>query len=48
MVSNVKNLKMNDDVLAVIVSPDAKYMAVALLDSTVKVSVTCSYSFFLP
>lgn len=28
---------MNDDVLAVAVSPDAKYIAVALLDCTVKV-----------
>lgn len=47
-VSHVNTLKMNDDVLAVAVSPDAKYIAVALLDSTVKVSVICSCSFLLP
>lgn len=29
---------MNDDVLVVAISPDAKYIAVALLDCTVKVS----------
>lgn len=28
---------MNDDVLVVAISPDAKYIAVAILDSTVKV-----------
>ncbi|KAF3441786.1 hypothetical protein FNV43_RR15701 [Rhamnella rubrinervis] len=47
MVSNVKNLKMNDDVLAVAVSPDAKYIAVALLDSTVKVYYMDSLKFFI-
>jgi hypothetical protein len=36
-VSNVKTMRMNDDVLVVAISPDAKYIAVALLDSTVKV-----------
>lgn len=36
-VSNVKAMRMNDDVLVVAISPDAKYIAVALLDSTVKV-----------
>lgn len=36
-VSNVRTMKMNDDVLVVAVSPDAKYIAVALLDCTVKV-----------
>lgn len=30
---------MNDDVLAVAISPDAKHIAVALLDSTVKVCI---------
>lgn len=30
---------MNDDVLKIALSPDAKYIAVALLDCTVKVSV---------
>lgn len=29
---------MNDDVLKIALSPDAKYIAVALLDCTVKVS----------
>ena len=29
---------MNDDVLVVAVDPDAKYIAVALLDNTVKVT----------
>lgn len=38
-VSNVKSMKMNDDVLAVAISPDAKHIAVALLDSTVKVGL---------
>lgn len=36
-VSSVKNLKMNDDVVVVAVSPEGKYIAVALLDCTVKV-----------
>ncbi|KAK4750068.1 hypothetical protein SAY87_027517 [Trapa incisa] len=36
-VSNVNTMKMNDDVLAVSVSPDAQKIAVALLDCTVKV-----------
>jgi len=31
---------MNDDVLVVVVSPDAKYIAVALLDCTVKVKLS--------
>lgn len=39
MLSNVRTAKMNDDVLAVVVSPDAKYIAVALLDCTVKVQL---------
>ena len=33
----MRTMKMNDDVLVVAVSPDAKYIAVALLDCTVKV-----------
>ena len=37
MVSHVRTTKMNDDVQVVPVSPDAKYIAVALLDCTVKV-----------
>lgn len=36
-VSPVRNLKMNDDVVVVAVSPDGKHIAVALLDCTVKV-----------
>lgn len=44
-VSNVRTMKMNDDVLAVAVSPDAKYIAVALLDNTVKVRLTCHIIF---
>lgn len=39
-VSNVRTMRMNDDVLVVAISPDAKYIAVALLDSTVKVRFT--------
>lgn len=38
---------MNDDVLAIAVSPDAKYIAVALLDNTVKVRLTCHICYFL-
>lgn len=37
-VSAVKNLKMNDDVVVVAVSPEGKHIAVALLDTTIKVS----------
>lgn len=46
-VKNVKTMKMNDDVLVVAVSPDAKYVAVALLDCTVKVLFMDSLKFFL-
>ncbi|XP_010524525.1 PREDICTED: WD repeat-containing protein 3-like [Tarenaya hassleriana] len=46
-VSNVRSMKMNDDVLAVAISPDAKYIAVALLDSTVKVFYMDSLKFYL-
>ncbi|KAG7582840.1 WD40-repeat-containing domain [Arabidopsis suecica] len=46
-VSNVKSMKMNDDVLAVAISPDAKHIAVALLDSTVKVFYMDSLKFYL-
>lgn len=35
--SNVRTTKMNDGVQAVVISPDAKYIAVALFDFTVKV-----------
>ncbi|XP_027349574.1 WD repeat-containing protein 3 [Abrus precatorius] len=47
IVSNVSTMKMNDDVLVVAISPDAKYIAVALLDSTVKVHFVDTFKFFL-
>ncbi|KAJ4826563.1 hypothetical protein Tsubulata_018747 [Turnera subulata] len=47
MISNVRTMKMNDDVLVVAISPDAKYIAVALLDCTVKVFFMDSLKFFL-
>ncbi|BBH07741.1 transducin family protein / WD-40 repeat family protein [Prunus dulcis] len=47
MVSNVRTMKMNDDVLVVAVSPDAKYILVALLDCTVKVFFLDSLKLFL-
>lgn len=43
--SPVRNLKMNDDVLVVAVSPDGKYIAAALLDSTVKVGCSSVSNF---
>nr|KJB62339.1 hypothetical protein B456_009G412600 [Gossypium raimondii] len=46
-ISNVRTMKMNDDVLVVAVSPDAKYVAVALLDCTVKILFMDSLKFFL-
>ncbi|XP_006651048.2 WD repeat-containing protein 3 [Oryza brachyantha] len=46
-VTNVRTLKMNDDVLAVTISPTGKHIAVALLDSTVKVFYMDSLKFFL-
>eukprot|EP00035_Acanthoeca_spectabilis_P011171 m.196552 g.196552 ORF g.196552 m.196552 type:complete len:118 (+) comp15255_c0_seq7:1444-1797(+) len=39
--AHLKALKMTDDVLSVKFSPDQRFLAVALLDSTVKVS-SCS------
>lgn len=39
-VSNVRTMKMDDDVLIVGVSPDGQKIAVALLDNTVKVALT--------
>lgn len=46
-VSHMKTLNMHDGVPAVVVSPDGKYIAVALLDSTVKVHFMDSLKFFL-
>ncbi|KAI3474615.1 hypothetical protein Pfo_029784 [Paulownia fortunei] len=46
-VSPVRNLKMNDDVVVVAVSPEGKHIAVALLDCTVKVFFMDSLKFFL-
>lgn len=40
--SPVRNLKMNDDVLVVAVSPDGKHIAVALLDNTIRVNLCLS------
>uniref|UniRef100_A0A2P2JB97 WD-repeat protein n=2 Tax=Rhizophora mucronata TaxID=61149 RepID=A0A2P2JB97_RHIMU len=47
VVSNTRTMKMNEDVLVVAVSPDAKYIAVALLDCTVKVFFMDSLKIFL-
>lgn len=38
---HVRTLKMADDVLCTCVSPDGKLLAVALLDSTIKVRPCC-------
>ncbi|KAK3043031.1 hypothetical protein RJ639_002599 [Escallonia herrerae] len=46
-VSHVRDIKMNDDVLVVAVSPDGKHIAVALLDCTIKVFFMDSLKFFL-
>ncbi|PIM99651.1 WD40-repeat-containing subunit of the 18S rRNA processing complex [Handroanthus impetiginosus] len=46
-VSPARNLKMNDDVVVVAVSPEGKHIAVALLDCTVKVFYMDSLKFFL-
>ncbi|URD83570.1 Dip2/Utp12 Family [Musa troglodytarum] len=46
-VTNVRTLKMNDDVLAVCISPDSKHLAVSLLDCTIKVFFVDSLKFFL-
>ncbi|KAI3880040.1 hypothetical protein MKX03_003861 [Papaver bracteatum] len=46
-VTNVRTLKMNDDALWVSISPDSKYIAVALLDCTIKVFFMDSLKFFL-
>ncbi|KAE9410369.1 WD40 repeat-like protein [Gymnopus androsaceus JB14] len=44
---HLRTLKMTDDVLSVKYSPDGKFLAVALLDSTVKVFYQDSLKFFL-
>jgi U3 small nucleolar RNA-associated protein 12 len=46
-VRNTRLLRMTDDVLCVRTSPDAKYIAVALLDSTIKVFFSDSLKFFV-
>lgn len=46
-ITNVRTLKMSEDVLSVRFSPDSKYIAVALLDSTIKVFFADSLKFFL-
>ncbi|CAN1275960.1 WD repeat-containing protein 3 [Linum perenne] len=46
-VSKARSIKMNDEVLVVAVDPDAKYIAVALLDNTVKVFFMDSLKLFL-
>lgn len=44
---HVRTLKMTDDVLAVKFSPDGRFLAVSLLDSTVKVFFADTLKFFL-
>ncbi|XP_057779260.1 LOW QUALITY PROTEIN: uncharacterized protein LOC130997849 [Salvia miltiorrhiza] len=46
-VSPVRNLKMNDDVVVIAVSPEGKHIAVAMLDCTVKVFFMDTLKFFL-
>lgn len=43
--TNVKTLKMDNEVTTVAISPDAKYIAIALLDYTIKVSPPSSVIF---
>jgi U3 small nucleolar RNA-associated protein 12 len=44
---HVRTLKMTDDVLAVRYSPDGRFLAVSLLDSTVKIFFQDTLKFFL-
>lgn len=44
---HTKTLKMTDDVLSVRYTPDGKLLAIALLDSTVKVFYQDTLKFFL-
>eukprot|EP00891_Asterochloris_glomerata_P007696 jgi/Astpho2/7696/e_gw1.00115.7.1_t len=46
-ISHTRTLEMTDDVLGIRVTPNGKLIAVALLDSTVKVFFTDSLKFFL-
>ncbi|CAM6097849.1 unnamed protein product [Calypogeia fissa] len=46
-IRNTRTLRMAEDVLSVRLSPDSKYLAVALLDSTIKVFFVDSLKFFL-
>lgn len=45
-IRNSRTLQMADDVLCVRISPDGRYIAVALLDSTIKVLESCSFCSF--
>ncbi|KAH8157787.1 hypothetical protein CIB48_g10463 [Xylaria polymorpha] len=45
--SHTRTLKVSDDILSLKFSPDARYLAVALLDSTVKVFFTDSLKLYL-
>ncbi|KGN48472.2 WD repeat-containing protein 3 [Cucumis sativus] len=45
-VTFVRSMKMNDDVLVAAISPDGKYLAAALLDSTVKVFFMDTFKVF--
>ncbi|KAI0142790.1 WD domain-containing protein [Xylariaceae sp. FL1272] len=45
--SHARTLQVSDDILSLKFSPDAKYLAVALLDSTVKVFFTDSLKLYL-
>ncbi|GJP76662.1 hypothetical protein CLOP_g7111 [Closterium sp. NIES-67] len=46
-VVNTRTLKMSDDVLSLAFSPDGRYIALSLLDSTIKVFFVDSLRFFL-
>ncbi|KAK9755554.1 hypothetical protein RND81_01G034100 [Saponaria officinalis] len=46
-VSNVKTMTMSDEVVKIAISPDAKYIAVALQDSNVKVFYLDTLKFYL-
>lgn len=45
--THVRTLKMTEDVLSVKYSPNGRFLAVALLDSTVKVFYADTLKFFL-